>query len=125
MEYKKPRQSGTQPETKLVQKIVKELKDRGWYVKKLHGNKFQSGLPDLLCIHPIYGTLFVEVKTPNRKNQVHGGLSPRQVSEFNRMKSHGAKVYVLNSETQVDLLKTHPNYSYYLHGGSRKELPKV
>lgn len=102
---------GTQPETKIVNKLTSRFKAAGCYVKKLHGNAFQSGLPDLLVISKQWGTIFVEVKTPR------GKLSPRQINEFAKMSRVGAKIFVINNADNWDIVKTKkPNWAAYATG---------
>lgn len=63
----------------------------GWF-KKLHGNRYQSGLPDIIWIHEGV-TRFLEFKisdglvVPWRKFRLNQHLTMREMS------SHGAKVF--------------------------------
>ena len=67
------------------------LKSLGWYTIKMHGGIFQARLPDLYCMHPRYGTRWVELKTPI------GKLSQAQITEFTRWWKYGVKVFILTS----------------------------
>lgn len=79
-------------------KFRRKLKDEGWYTIKTHGGKFQAGLPDLYCMHKIYGARWVEMKQPT------GKLSSRQIKEFTKWWSHGIKIWVLTGPLDYDLL---------------------
>lgn len=119
MDYKKPRQSGKQPESTLVGKIARDMRQRGWFVKKIHGNRYQSGLPDLYCAHALHGSVWIEVKMPNRRRQKFGGLSERQVAEFNKMRKHLVPIWVIYSVDDLKELYKNPekcNLSRILFG---------
>lgn len=112
------------PETILTNKIRDHLQAKGWYTKKLHGSKFQHGLPDLLVSKIGFGTRFIEVKTPSRSRQKFGGLSPRQLKEFNLMDSAGCKIYIINDVFRCHkVLEGPPNWKVYALGGSKAVNP--
>ena len=46
------------------------LQAKGWWVRKLHGNVYQAGLPDLLVLRPRDSRLmFIEMKAVDEKTQ--------------------------------------------------------
>ena len=92
-------------------RLVKELTKRGWYCIKLHGNKYQSGLPDLMCINKYHGIIFIECKKPG------GVLSDVQIAVFNKMSKHGAKIWILHDEHDLDCLYKNPNWQSFLKTG--------
>lgn len=56
----------TQAETYVVGRILKALRERGYYVEKIHGSEFQAaGIPDLIGFAPGFG-FGIEVKDPKR-----------------------------------------------------------
>jgi len=90
MEIREPRQR-EQPENKLKKQVVSHLEKRGWYIIKTHGNMYQSGLPDLYCCHPRYGTRWIELKTEK------GVLTDAQKVVFSKMRKHGVMIHVITS----------------------------
>lgn len=74
------------------------MEREGWWVKKIHGSIYQIGLPDLIAIHPVYGTKWIEMKVfPNK-------LENSQKKLFGEMQRHGAKVYILRGVEDYHLL---------------------
>lgn len=54
-------------ESGIKNKIIARLKDRGYFVVKLHGGPTQqAGLPDILCVRQGLA-YFLEVKQPGEK----------------------------------------------------------
>ena len=98
------------PTEKLIQsKIRKALEATGALVRKSHGNRFQVGWPDLLVLHPEHPARWIEVKRPKT-----GRLTPGQRSEFEKWDAAGARIWVLTSVDQLDLLDTEPNWREWL-----------
>ena len=54
MPVKKPRFRSS-PEARVQADVIKFLEIRGWLVERMHGNAFQSGIPDLYCFNPSLG----------------------------------------------------------------------
>lgn len=92
MNFKKPI-IRSQPEQKGARGLRKYMETRGWITIKLHGNKYQIGLPDLLCMHSLYGIKFIETKAPG------GKLRMSQHKMFATFASHGVEVYVCEDYT--------------------------
>lgn len=116
------KRKGTKPETKLQRAIVKELEKKGCFVQNITGSLYQSGLPDLLVIHPRLGTFWVEVKMPN------GRVSQRQKNKFTNMAKHGAVIYILKSTDEIGLIYQKPNLESQLHRAGRASagiMPKI
>jgi len=89
----------------------------GWYVKKLHGGRFQSGLPDCVLIHKVHGTKWVEFKVPGEP------LRSTQKACFFEMHQAGAQIYVFHDEREYDLLFRPPNWISYVSNPGRVSLP--
>ena len=84
------------------------MEARGWYIIKLHGGKYQSGLPDLFAMHPEYGTRWIETKTPS------GKLRASQVKKFYLMSRAKVKIFVLEDETHYRrLFEENDNWTDY------------
>lgn len=95
-------------ETKNSNRIRNVLRTHGWYTKKVHGGKYQSGLPDILCIHPKHGTIWIETKVKGQR------LRQSQVMEFNKMTKAGAKIFVLHDDTEISIIFGRPNWVEYI-----------
>ena len=83
------------PEYKIQQKIIKFLQARGWFVKVMTGTLYQWGMPDLFACHPRYGIKLIEIKNPESYSFTAG-----QHSEFPKLQTHGAPVYVMTAATE-------------------------
>jgi len=53
-------------ESDLTKKMVIRLKDRGAWARKIHGNMYTAGLPDIMAVYRGWG-LGLEVKMPGRE----------------------------------------------------------
>lgn len=108
MRYKKP-QTRLQTETKASNTLRKFMEARGWYLVKLHGNVYQSGMPDLYCGHILHGYRWIEMKAPG------GKLRPSQMTRFAELREVGIEVYVLESYHHYDrLFKDRGNWLHYV-----------
>lgn len=61
MDSFKPR-AGHGPEFHIQNRWVDFLEGKKWYVERLVGNAYQSGIPDLFIAHPDHGTRWVDIK---------------------------------------------------------------
>lgn len=88
-----------------------ELHARGWWTTKIHGGRFQSGLPDLYCFHPEHGERWVEVKRPTK-----GRLTDKQLVRFPQMDAAGVGIWILtgHDEEQIGFLFCPPNWKKWL-----------
>jgi len=101
----KKKRSSLQPETtKVVRPLMLLMRARGWYVKKIHGSQYQSGLPDLFAAHPKYGSRWIECKWGNNF------LSAAQIKEFAAMDKAGVGIWVLRSPDEYDILLKPANW---------------
>src|SRR5262249_36729193 len=82
------RQPVSGPRESAVQSSFRRgVRAHGAYVEKLHGNEYQSGWPDLICIH--FGRIcWVELKRPGVTK-----LRPEQFARFKEMANHGAVIF--------------------------------
>jgi len=124
MHFREPRGRSKNPETALYEKIKEHLEYKGWFVQNIHGNKFQSGLPDMFISRLSHPQRWVELKTPARAREKNGGLSPRQMEKFMNMDRAGCLIYVLTAVDQFTLLYGAPNWKAYATGGSKIIKPK-
>ena len=107
------------PEAKVQNAIIDYLRIRGWLVKVVHGNMWQSGFPDLFCCHSTYGQRWVEVKLPGMKGSK---FTAAQLEDFPKFCANGSGVWILTaaSKREYEKLFNKPNWYHYLD--SFKEL---
>lgn len=106
MNIKKPR---GRPEDKAAGRLRRYMENKGWMVKKLHGGKYQSGLPDLVAFHAIHGLRWIETKN------IGGKLRVSQRELFADMALHGQKVFILHDQTDYAILfSKHDNWRSYI-----------
>jgi len=86
---------GKRPEERIQDAIIKMLRYKGWFVKKTHGNQFQSGFPDLFASHSTYGPRWIEVKLPD---MMGSRFTPAQIEEFPKFQANGSDIWVLTSD---------------------------
>lgn len=92
------------PETKLTQKMMAVLRDRGAYVVKIHGSAYQTaGIPDLLICYKGH-FIGIEVKVPGRESTV----TDLQANTSRKIKAAGGIAvmfsYVEQVERMLDLI---------------------
>jgi len=101
------------PEAKIQTAIITMLRQKGWYVKRLVGNAFQFGMPDIFATHKYFGIRLIEVKLPGMKGS---RFTAGQLETFPLLCANGAGVWVLTAATQFEYekLKTKPNWYQFL-----------
>jgi hypothetical protein len=98
------------PEWYIQRDLIEFMVDRGWYVKRMHGNLYQTGVPDLLCLHKKWGTRWIDVKQPNRYT-----FTKDQRREWPIWDEFRTGIWILTAATQeqYDLLFQPPNWRNY------------
>ena len=111
MKIEKPKVKRNNPEEKIQNKIRKILKADGWVTEKMHGNQYQSGIPDLYCFHRKHGHRWVEIKTEK------GRLTHAQGVTFKAWEKAGLGVYILTHHSEINLLTdgSEPNWRRFAH----------
>lgn len=89
--------------------LRKVMKEHGWLTKKMHGNAYQSGIPDLYCIHPVYGARWVEMKKSYQDR-----LTPDQIRVFGELSQYGAKIWILMGPENYQWLFMPSNWQQWL-----------
>lgn len=74
------------------------MEARGWKLIKLHGNKYQTGMPDFYAKHLLHGYRWIETKV------LRGKLRNSQKRMFAELAAYGEKFYVLFDEVDYDKL---------------------
>lgn len=102
------------PEAKVQKSIVNMLLIKGWFVKRMVGNAFQFGIPDLFACHYRYGQRWIEVKLPGMKGSK---FTAAQLEDFPKLCANGSGVWVLtgDSDTEYQKLFAPPNWYMYLN----------
>lgn len=112
MKFKKPTPKRKAPETEAAKRLRTVMEENGWYVKKLHGSIYQSGLPDLLATHKYHGIKLIETKLPKGSK-----LTQAQIVVFKKLQDHGTGVYILHDERDYKRLFDKPNWTHYAMWG--------
>lgn len=99
------------PEKKIEQAIMAALRQRGWFVKKMHGSIYQAGFPDLFACHKEIGIRLIEVKLPG---MIGSKFTKAQIVVFRELTLNGAGVWVLTSVEDILKLAERPNWTHYL-----------
>jgi len=99
------------PEYGIQREVVRFLRLRGWWVERLIGMAWQSGLSDLLICHRHYGVRLLEIK-----QQEHFKFTRAQKAKFPRLMENGGGVWIMTeaSEEQYQRLFKGPNLWDYL-----------
>ncbi len=88
------------PESIIQDKIVKKLRYCEWFVKETHGNKYQSGFPDLYATHSIYQARWIEVKVATQFS-----FTPAQVKDLPKFNANGSPIFILVDDTDEEYEK--------------------
>lgn len=98
------------PEMKIQVAIEEKLTLLGWYVKRMHGSLYQSGVPDLYVAHISYGQRWLEIKNPLKYE-----FTTAQLKEFHLMAAARVGIWIATDVLQVpDLLFKPPNWHLFL-----------
>lgn len=83
----------------------------GWKVKRMHGNAFQKGIPDLYAVHPEHGKRWIEVKPKKGYS-----FTNDQLRDFPDFERHNDPIWILNAGTKEEYHKLFepPNWRSYL-----------
>jgi len=109
------------PEAKIQKALIEYLENRGWFVRVTHGNKFQSGFPDLYCYHHKYGERWIDAKVKGRYS-----FTKAQKAEWPLWEEAGIGIWILvaATEEEYDKLFDKPNWREYWKD-SWGELPDI
>lgn len=69
------------------------LKHLGWHCENIHGNQYQSGLPDAYVMHGKYSPRWVEFKVIEDNGSVH--LTSAQQRKWPIWIAHGVNFWVI------------------------------
>lgn len=86
-------------ETSLTTSMIARIRKRGGYARKLHGGKFQSGLPDIICCYRGH-YISIEVKLPGKERN----LTTLQAATLTQVAAAGGISRMYVSVVQVDRL---------------------
>ena len=84
-------------ENKTQSRLMKFLRARGWVVENMHGNMYQSGIPDLYCFKKEYGERWIDVKVEGQYS-----FTKAQIIKWPQWESAGIGIWILTGSTQRD-----------------------
>lgn len=87
------------PERIIQDALIKFLKIRDWHVMETHGNAYQSGFPDLYCVHFKHRQRWIEVKNPDNYS-----FTPAQRNNFPII-SRVTGIWILTAATMEEYEK--------------------
>ena len=100
------------PEYFIQRDIIAMLRNKGWYVVRIPGGSYLSGMPDLYASHSKYGIRWIEVKQPLQYD-----FTSAQLDRFPKLSANGTRIWILVAATEAEYQKLfkEPNWVYYLH----------
>jgi hypothetical protein len=102
--------SKSRPEDRIQKAVRDMLTIKGWYVVRIIGNKFQSGLPDLYATHYMYGSRWIEIKLPGMKGSK---FTPAQQERFPKLCANGSGVWIITAATEDEYKKLFKKYNWW------------
>ena len=93
--------------------LRKLMHSKGWLTEKMHGSAYQKDIPDLYCLHPTYGSRWIEMKRRG------GRLSPGQIRKFCKWARYGGRVWILEGPQDYEKLFKRDNLSEFLMRSAR------
>ncbi len=109
-----PCKSREQKEAKIQTAIIKYLRHREWYVKRMVGSSLQSGVPDLFACHYNYGHRWIEVKLPGMKGSK---FTNAQLKDFPKFCANGSGVWIMTGATDEEYKKLMNTANWYQYLG--------
>jgi hypothetical protein len=106
----------TSPEAAIQKSIIVMLQDRGWFVRKTHGNAFQRGFPDLFAYNDAFkkaphGALrWIDVKVKGRHRYTKAQCQEWPLWELSKV---GIWILMGTEDTDYAKLFEPPNFRDY------------
>jgi len=98
------------PEAEIQRSIIRALESDGWFVKVIHCDVYQVGMPDIFACKRGAGIRWIEVKNP-KGYRFTGG----QYETFPRLASEGVGVWILTSDSEIKKLSGPPNWHEFMY----------
>lgn len=89
--------------------IAQYMRQRHWTVHIMTCGKYQKGIPDMYCMHPMHGDRWVEIKRPDRRVT----FTNDQKRVFPTFTKNKKGIWVLRSVDEYPLLFGPPNLDQY------------
>lgn len=89
--------AGVRSEKAIQADIVKNMRAIGWFVStfsQAQRAQMTAGVPDVIAMHERFGTFWIEVKRPQRRNEKGGGCSTEQLQWHAHARRCGTTVIV-------------------------------
>ena len=90
-------------ESAIQKRLIKVLKQQGWYVQKTEGRS-RNGFPDVTAVDTLGNVWFIELK------RTVGRPSPDQCRELKALAQHNANVMLLYGMKAVDTMLSYRNW---------------
>lgn len=100
------------PEQIGQQHLRRHMHQLGWHTEKFSGGPYQNSIPDLLCMHKLYGQRWVEMK-----DRIAGKLSPGQIRKILKWHQYGVQVWILHDEKDYQKLFLKSNSYLFIRQG--------
>lgn len=99
------------PEKRIQESFEKFLRARKWLVERMHGNAFQTGVPDIYIHHAKYGYRWIDFKNPKSYS-----FTMAQRIKWPIWERHGVGIWIITGSDQenYDKLFAPPNLRDYL-----------
>lgn len=101
---------GKKPEAIIQEAVIKMLRYKGWYVKRIPGSTALCGFPDLFATHSMYGIRLIEIKRPEMKGSK---FTAAQLQDFPKFASNGAGIWILTGDSETEYKKLFKKYNYW------------
>ena len=101
---------GEQLEAGIQRDVIAYLRLRGWFVIRLTGNAYQTGIPDIWAWHPKFDFRWIDLKRPDRYD-----FTAAQKAKWPQWHAAGVGVWIMTaaSQEEYDKLFSPPNWRDY------------
>lgn len=101
-------EDGVALESKIQRDVMRHLEARGWFVLRLTGNAFQTGVPDLWAWHPEHDFRWIDLKRPDRYD-----FTKAQKAKWPKWHAAGVGVWIMTGVEDYGKLFGPPNWRDY------------
>jgi len=104
------KRNNSRPEDFIKADLVEFLTARGWHVEATHGNVYQTGFPDLYCMHTQWDDRWIDCKVAGRYK-----FTRAQIIKWPLWELHKGRIWILTAATDEEYAKLFkpPNFRDY------------